>query len=358
MRVIALLLSVLLVAGCSSNSANESRDNASQAAAQAEPGEPGYVEEDPRLAQLVGKPGPAVAFRTLDGRQIDLASSLGKRPIYLKLWATYCIPCRVQMPKFERIYGQFKDRVEVVAVDVGFGEDAAKVQSFARDHGLTMPMAIDDGSLAAWLGMDGTPVHLLINRDGRVAFAGHQDGKPLDDALEQVVTAPSSGNVSAGAKVVRTDAIKTGAVVPMLQTVDSQGRIGALHLTKGGPTALLLTSAWCETYLADLEPKRALACRHGREAVQRLSKLGKGTWQVIVSHLWTKPSDLGSVQHVMGSALPVLMDHNGDVFRAFGIQQFPMIAIIGKDGRLQRVVPADGDVAQVEAALRGPGPTV
>jgi len=44
------------------------------------------------------------------------------------------------------------------------------------------PVAIDDGSLGAWLKMEATPFHVVIDRDGRIAYAGHQDGPRLDEA--------------------------------------------------------------------------------------------------------------------------------------------------------------------------------
>src|SRR5438445_5843653 len=67
------------------------------------PKDPGYIEEDPILAKLVGKPAPALTLKSIDGKSIDLSDHYGKRPVYLKLWATYCIPCRVQMPGLKKI---------------------------------------------------------------------------------------------------------------------------------------------------------------------------------------------------------------------------------------------------------------
>jgi thiol-disulfide isomerase/thioredoxin len=132
----------------------------------------GYVAEDPTLARLVGTPGPSITLQTIDGKTIDLAKSYGQKPIYLKLWATYCLPCRAQMPGFEKIYETFGDRIQVVSVNAGVGDDADKVRKFVAASKSRMPVAIDDGSLGAWLKMDGTPFHLLIGRDGRIAYAG------------------------------------------------------------------------------------------------------------------------------------------------------------------------------------------
>ena len=51
---------------------------------------------------------------------------------------------------------------------------------------MRMPVAIDDGSLVSWLQLEATPFHVLIGLDGRIAYAGHKDGPPLDAAIERV----------------------------------------------------------------------------------------------------------------------------------------------------------------------------
>src|SRR4029078_9999875 len=108
----------------------------------AEPGDSGYVAEYPPLARLVGRPGPSVTLRAIDGGTINIVKNYGRKPVYLKLWATYCIPCRAQMPGFEKIYETFLERIQIVAIDAGVGDDAAKVQAFVAKAKMRMPVAI------------------------------------------------------------------------------------------------------------------------------------------------------------------------------------------------------------------------
>ncbi|HEY8253032.1 MAG TPA: TlpA disulfide reductase family protein, partial [Rhizomicrobium sp.] len=155
---------------------------ANQTAGSLPSNDPGYIAEDPVLAKLVGKPAPALTLKSIDGKSINLSDLYGKRPVYLKLWATYCIPCRVQMPGLRKIFASHGNEMAVIAVNAGVFDDIDKVREFARDFDLKMPVAIDDGRLGAWIGMKATPVHLVMGRDGRVIFAGHQDGRELDAA--------------------------------------------------------------------------------------------------------------------------------------------------------------------------------
>ena len=52
--------------------------------------------------RLLSQPGPAATLTSIDGERIELARYYGKQPVYLKFWATWCVPCREQMPAFEK----------------------------------------------------------------------------------------------------------------------------------------------------------------------------------------------------------------------------------------------------------------
>lgn len=317
------------------------------------PGTPGYVAEDLRLTQLVGSPGPVVALQALDGSLIDLADTYGKKPIYLKVWATYCIPCRIQMPKFEKIYESVGDRIQVISVNAGVGDDAAKVTAFVAKTGLRMPTAIDDGSLSDWLKMQETPTHLLIGRDGRVAFAGHQDGAELDAAIQRVLESPTSTTHVKEIAVKKVAALKVGDAVPAMTLIGPDGR--KVQFKDGPadhPRALLFTAIWCEDYLKQIEPQTVESCQRTRKEIAKLAQSGSVQWLGIVTHLWTTPDELAQYLNQTGQQLPYAVDTDGTAFRVFGIRRFPAVALIDAKGRLQRVVgPDDTDLAAAVASL-------
>jgi thiol-disulfide isomerase/thioredoxin len=323
----------------------------------AKPGDSGYVAEDPQLARLVGRPGPSITLRALDGGTINIVKNYGRKPVYLKLWATYCIPCRAQMPGLEKIYETYGDRMQIVAVDAGVGDDAAKVRAFVTGTKLRVPVAIDDGSLGAWLKMEATPVHVLIGSDGRIAYTGHQDGPQLDAAIQRVLAgAPTNAPIEA-AKVESFATLKRGDLVPALDLRGSDDM--PVRLTRGAtprPRAILFTSTWCENYLRDTEPATVEACRHTRELVDELSTKGTIDWLGVVAHLWTTPKALAAYETRMKPRVPMAVDSDGQAFRLFGIRRMPAVALIGADGRLVRMVgPDDTDLtAAVEKLAARP----
>ncbi len=360
MRLLALCLISLLCLGCQKEQAAGVVPVAVSGAAETQPapGDPAYVAEEPRFTQLVGMPGPAITLQAIDGSVINLADTYGKKPIYLKLWASYCIPCRAQMPKLQKIYESVGDRIQVIAVNAGVGDDAAKATVFAAKTGMHMPIAIDDGSLGAWLKMQGTPIHVVIDRDGQIAFVGTQDGHALDAALQHVLRAgPAQDMPVQTASVGRMAALKIGDTIPQITLTGSDGSNVPLQGgATGSPRAILFTSAWCEDYLQEIEPQTVESCQRARSEVSQLIQASNVQWLGVATHLWTTPEDLSNYQTKTGQQLPYALDTEGTAFRIFGIQRFPAVALIDADGRLHRIVgPDDTDLAEAVADLAEQG---
>src|ERR1700743_1447902 len=107
--------------------------DANRAAAALPPNDPGYIAEDPIWTKRCAKPAPALTLKAIDGKTITLSDLYGKRPVYLKLWATYCIPCRVQMPGLRNIFASYGDEMAVIAVNAGVFDDIGKVKPFPQE---------------------------------------------------------------------------------------------------------------------------------------------------------------------------------------------------------------------------------
>ena len=109
---------------------------------------------------------PDLAFRDGSGAERHLADWRG-RTVLLNLWATWCVPCRKEMPALDRLQAQLgSPAFEVVAVSID--RDPKAVGQFFREYGIrNLALYIDPSSdIAGALGIVGIPATLLVNRDG------------------------------------------------------------------------------------------------------------------------------------------------------------------------------------------------
>jgi thiol-disulfide isomerase/thioredoxin len=114
-------------------------------------------------------PAPALSLNGLDGRPLRLGDLKGK-VVFLNFWATWCVPCRQEMPAMEQLYRGYRGR-GLVVVAVNYQESKEKVQGFLKELGLSFPAVLDrDGAAANIYGVRGIPVSFLLSRDGRILW--------------------------------------------------------------------------------------------------------------------------------------------------------------------------------------------
>ena len=101
------------------------------------------------------------------GGRIGLSQFRGKL-VFLNFWATWCPPCREEMPAMEKLSQAFRDKgLVVLAVNFQEGPEAARV--FFREQGLTYPVVLDQkGNVALSYGVRGLPATYFIGRDGQI----------------------------------------------------------------------------------------------------------------------------------------------------------------------------------------------
>jgi thiol-disulfide isomerase/thioredoxin len=296
----------------------------SWAATQAKPPSPEEVAESAG-APLIGKYAPALKLRTLDGKTIDLAKLYGKKPVYLKFWATWCVPCRLQMPHFKNVQATLGKDIEVVALDAGFNETRQAVVDYRKTVGLNMPIVIDDGRMADALNLRITPQHIVIGRDGKILYVGHLADAKLDSALKQAIAEKP-------AAYAPREAVKgAGPSAPALKTLGGK----PLDLRDGSrATVAFFFSPWCETYLKSSRPAMAAACLKAREDVSRLSAGSKARWVGVGAGLWASNKDLADYQQQHKLSLPLALDETGGFFRAYKIADVPTFVVFDKSGHV------------------------
>ncbi len=114
-----------------------------------------------------GKIAPDFNVTDLDGRKLTLSDYKGK-VVLLDFWATWCAPCRAEIPHFvemQTTYGPQGFQVIGISMD----DDAKPVREFYREFKLNYPVAVGDDKLAdSYGGVLGLPVNFIIDRDGHI----------------------------------------------------------------------------------------------------------------------------------------------------------------------------------------------
>lgn len=148
----------------------------------------------PPAAVEPGRPVPAFAASDLEGRAVSLASMRGE-VVLLNVWATWCYPCRKEMPSFEALYRDLAaEGLRVVAVSIDDPGARAEIDSFLGEHRITFDVLHDgEQRVTRTFRTIGVPETFLIGRDGRLIrrWIGKIDGyspmvrQPILEALRE-----------------------------------------------------------------------------------------------------------------------------------------------------------------------------
>jgi cytochrome c biogenesis protein CcmG/thiol:disulfide interchange protein DsbE len=116
-------------------------------------------------APEIGETAPPLVVTALDGTVINLAKLRGK-VVLINFWATWCAPCRKEMPTFDAFYRRHRnENFELVGISIDFARDTAKMRKAAAP--LAYPTAwINDAGTNGFGAPDGVPITYVIDADG------------------------------------------------------------------------------------------------------------------------------------------------------------------------------------------------
>ena len=138
-----------------------------------------------------GPPAPSIAAETMDGDRFRLQDYRGD-VVVVNVWATWCPPCRVEMPGFVDLQEEFRnDGVRFVGIALD-QNGAAAVRPFAEEKDINFPQILDPALAARHFPGDVVPRTYLIDKRGRIRYehSGVILKWALDDALETLVAEP------------------------------------------------------------------------------------------------------------------------------------------------------------------------
>lgn len=296
--------------------------------------------------KLVGRQVPPLRLTAMDGMVVDLGELRGRKAVYLKFWATWCVPCREQMPHFENVQRNAGSDLAVVAVNIGFDDTPAQIAAYRHEHGLTMPIVRDDdGRLGQIFGLRVTPQHVVIGKDGRIAYVGHLADSALDRALvaaRRAAVSPVSGEPSASIATAEVRRVGEGDEVPAVAMKTLEGiAVPLADPQRKRTTVLAFLSPWCESYFAKTRPQSSKQCIALREQLVAHGRNPEVRWIGIASGLWASEKDLRDYRNEHRIPVPLALDHDDALFRRFGIRKVPAVVLVGAGGRVERRIEPD-----------------
>ncbi|HEY5730815.1 MAG TPA: TlpA disulfide reductase family protein [Anaerolineales bacterium] len=125
---------------------------------------------------------PEIELQTMTGETVKL-SDLRGQAVLVNLWATWCPPCRAEMPAIEKVYNEYKDQGFVVlAVNMTYQDTFSNIAPFIDEYGLTFPILLDEtGSVGTAYQLRSLPSSFFIGRDGIIKEV--VIGGPMAEAL-------------------------------------------------------------------------------------------------------------------------------------------------------------------------------
>ncbi len=263
-------------------------------------------------------------------KRTTLSDYKGKKPVYLKFWATWCQPCMKEMPHFQHIQDQYGEAIEVIAINLGINDDLEAVNQVITRFGLTMPMSIDKGGdLAQAFKMIGTPYHLLFDRNMNLIYRGHEASKSLDNKIDLL------------SKSQVVDFIDREILTEMEADISINTTDGKIH-------ALFFTATWCDWYLQDSRPSTSQNCINAQNTVNALtSEYPAISWHGIISRLWTGEKDLTDYQKKYSIPYPLEIDKSNRLFHEYSIKTLPTLVLV-KDGKVSAEITDFSNLEKVK----------
>ena len=125
---------------------------------------------------LAGQPAPDFALKSSTGENLRLSEFRGD-VVMINFWATWCGPCRQEMPLLDELYQRY-NRVGFNLLGVNIDDDSSRAMAMIRELGVDFPVLFDDRKEVSRLyDVDAMPVTVLVDREGNVRFV-HQGYKP------------------------------------------------------------------------------------------------------------------------------------------------------------------------------------
>jgi thiol-disulfide isomerase/thioredoxin len=135
----------------------------------------------------VGSTAPVMAVNDLDGKPVNLGQWIGKKPVVLEFWATWCENCEALLPRFLSARKLTGDKVEYLWVNVTVNQSPARVRRYLEAHQIPFRVLYDDqGASTRAYQAPATSYVVIVDQAGKVVYTGVGADQQFEPALKRV----------------------------------------------------------------------------------------------------------------------------------------------------------------------------
>jgi len=137
----------------------------------------------------VGETPPAVTLENLKGDSVALSQWVGKKPVIVEFWATWCPICAELLPRMETAQKKYGDRAEFLVVAVAVNQSKNSVRRHLEKHPMPFTFLWDgNGAAVRAFQAPSTSYVAVLDSNGKVVYTGVGEDQDIDGALERAVT--------------------------------------------------------------------------------------------------------------------------------------------------------------------------
>jgi thiol-disulfide isomerase/thioredoxin len=140
------------------------------------------------LGLQIGSVAPAAKLETLDGKSVDLAEYVGKKPVLMEFWATWCANCHELEPSLKALHAKYGKRVEFIGVAVSIRQSPERIQAYVAKHELPWTQLFDrKGDASGAYDAPATSYVVVLDRAGKVVYTGLGGKQALEPAIRKAL---------------------------------------------------------------------------------------------------------------------------------------------------------------------------
>jgi thiol-disulfide isomerase/thioredoxin len=136
----------------------------------------------------IGSKGPAAAVETLDGKPANLAQYVGKAPVLIEFWATWCPNCRELEPHLKAVHAKYSSQVKFVGVSVSVNQSPDRVKAYVAKHEIPGDQFFDrNGAATGAYDVPATSYVVVLDKSGKVVYTGLGGDQDLEKAIKKAL---------------------------------------------------------------------------------------------------------------------------------------------------------------------------